>query len=677
MMSTASALVDQAFSRLAELPGFVERENQRHLAHLLCDLIEGSNTGIFEAPTGLGKSLAALIPAIAQGIVNGKRVAIATYTNVLAEQYWNKDLPLALSLFDVPETYKPQFLIGRQRYACLSAIAEHEPYLLAKWHPELGIESEFRESSQIPFRKLIQVWQQISTPPICPGRFCHDYDACYYYSARKAAQKSPLIITNHSVVLQHSIGEISAPDAVGMLGELDFVILDEAHDLMQAAGSALEFELGPAKLTAMGAIASRLEKHLSERMPDAAARLTGAYKKGLDRCLTMLANVGMSLQEGILALTPAELVEHPAVKSMMRSDEGGKLVAHEVADLTRRYTDLIQEAMMQAHDSRPDGFARFQENAQIYLRYLDDAAVNCAQLFALPGSAVTHFKFQREPILRSDVVDVAPPLTELIWQNTPSASMSATLALDGNFEYFCRTTGASPEFSEVLPSPFDFMTQATAYLPPEGRIPDPGQARKSGTEEEYFDAIASEITRIIETLEGRTLALFHSRREMESVAARMPVDERLPILVQPKSGASAWGKRFLEDVHTSLFALRSFWTGFDAPGETLSCVVLVRVPFEVPFEPVAITRMALLSAQGLDPFQSHTLPQAKMMMRQGAGRLIRRAEDRGIIALLDPRLRTKAYGEEILANLPSDMRVFHDFLDAAGWLGLGSTVPFS
>lgn len=676
-MSTASGLVDQAFTRLSALPGFVERSNQRHLAHLLCDLIDGERTGIFEAPTGLGKSLAALIPAIAQGIVNGKRVAIATYTNVLAEQYWHKDLPLALSLFDVPETYRPQFLIGRQRYACLSALAEHDPQLLSRWRPELGIESELRESNLVPMRKLIPLWQQISAPPICPGRFCHDYDACYYYSARKAAQKSPLIITNHSVVLQHSIGEVAMPDAVGMLGELDFVIIDEAHDLMQAAGNALEFELGPAKLAAMGAIAGRLEKHLSERMPDTAQRLTAGYRKGLDRCLQMLATVGMSLSEGILALTPAELTEHPAVKAMIRPAEASKQVAYEVAELTRKYTDLIQSAMLILNEDRPDGANRFQENAQIYLRYLDEAAANCAQLFALPGSSVTHFKALREPVIRSDVVDVAPPLTELIWENTPSASMSATLALDGTFEYFCRTTGASPEFSEVLPSPFDFSIQAAAYLPPEGRIPDPGQARKNGSEDKYFDAIAAELTQIIETLEGRTLALFHSRREMESVAARMSLDPNLPIFVQPKSGASAWGKRFLEDVNSSLFALRSFWTGFDAPGETLSCVVLVRVPFEVPFEPVAITRMALLASQGLDPFRSHTLPQAKMMMRQGAGRLIRRQEDRGIIALLDPRLRSKAYGEEILDNLPSDMRVFDDFPDAAGWLGLGSALPFS
>lgn len=676
-MSTASTLVEQAFSRLARLPGFVEREHQRHLAHLICDLIEGERTGIFEAPTGLGKSLAALIPAIAQGIVNGKRVAIATYTNVLAEQYWSKDLPLALSLFDVPETYRPQFLIGRQRYACLSAMAEHEPMLLSRWQPELGIETELRESNLIPARKLIPVWQQISTPPVCPGRFCHDYDACYYYTARKAAQRSPLVITNHSVVLQHAIGETSAPDAVGMLGELDFIVIDEAHDLTSAAGNALEFELSPAKLAAMGAIASRLERHLSERIPETAQRLTTAYRKGLDRCLQMLANVGLTLQDGILALTPEELADHPAVKSMMRKSDASKEVAHEVAGLTLNYTDNVQDALVMLNENRPDGFGRFQENAQIYLRYLDEAAASCSQLFALPGSSVTHFRSMRDPTIRSDVVDVAPPLTELIWGNTPSVSLSATLALDGNFEYFCRTTGASPEFSEILPSPFDFASQAAAYLPPIDRIPDPGMARKTGTEEQYFDAVAAELTQIIETLEGRTLALFHSRREMEAVAARMILEPTLPLYVQPKSGAAAWGRRFLEDVHSSMFALRSFWTGFDAPGETLSCVVLVRVPFEVPFEPVAISRMAWLSAQGLDPFRAHTLPQAKMMMRQGAGRLIRRQEDRGIIALLDPRLRTKAYGEEILNNLPTEMRVFDDFLDAAGWLGLGSALPFS
>jgi ATP-dependent DNA helicase DinG len=157
---------------------------------------------------------------------------------------------------------------------------------------------------------------------------------------------------------------------------------------------------------------------------------------------------------------------------------------------------------------------------------------------------------------------------------------------------------------------------------------------------------------------------------MEAVRAHLDLGPDLPILMQTTSGVGAIGERFRELVGASLFALRSFWTGFDAPGETLSCVVLVRVPFEVPVDPPAVVRIAWLQSQGLDAFWYHTLPQAKMLMRQGAGRLIRREEDRGVIAILDPRLRSKRYGEAILANLPPEMRTFDDFLDAMAHVGL-------
>jgi ATP-dependent DNA helicase DinG len=274
-------------------------------------------------------------------------------------------------------------------------------------------------------------------------------------------------------------------------------------------------------------------------------------------------------------------------------------------------------------------------------------------------------------MLRSDLIGLAEPLEEMVWSRSPYACLSATLALDGTFEFFRRTTGAKPDFEEILPSPFDFASQAAVYLPRLDAIPDPSLARREGREEEYYQCLARELTTIIETLEGRTLALFHSRKEMEGVMRYMALPPELPILIQFRSGAGSVGERFVRNVNASLFALRSFWTGFDAPGETLSCVALVRVPFEVPADPPQIARMAWMQTAGLDPFHAHTLPQAKMLMRQGAGRLIRRDGDTGIIALLDPRLRTKRYGEEILANLPTGMRTFDDFADAAGWLGLG------
>jgi ATP-dependent DNA helicase DinG len=157
---------------------------------------------------------------------------------------------------------------------------------------------------------------------------------------------------------------------------------------------------------------------------------------------------------------------------------------------------------------------------------------------------------------------------------------------------------------------------------------------------------------------------------MEGVMKNIDLPPDYPIMLQAKFGAGMVGEKFKENTRASLFALRSFWTGFDAPGETLSCVILVRVPFEVPIDPPQVARLAWMQTLGMNAFGEHTLPIAKMMIRQGAGRLIRRAEDKGIIALLDPRLKSKQYGEEILANLPSEIRTFDDIYDAAGWIGL-------
>jgi len=214
-----------------------------------------------------------------------------------------------------------------------------------------------------------------------------------------------------------------------------------------------------------------------------------------------------------------------------------------------------------------------------------------------------------------------------LWSKTSYACLSATLALDGSFDFFRRTTGAEPKFEEILPSPFDFGSQAAIYLPNPKSIPDPTIARREGNEDGYWNAVARELSKIIVACEGRTLALFHSRKEMEGVFQYMRVPPEYPIYAQLRFGAANVGERFKTNVESSLFALRSYWTGFDAPGETLSCVVLVRVPFEVPVDPPQIARLAYLQTQGRDAFGEHTLPMAKMLMRQGAGRLIRQAED--------------------------------------------------
>ena len=673
---TAKALIERAFDRLDARPGYVARPDQRQLALLLSDLIEGDATGAFEAPTGLGKSLACLVPAIAHAIADGKRTVVATYTNVLAEQYWRSDLPMALSLFEGCDLPRTALLMGRARYACLAQMDEHAPDMvdIVRREAVLGIETEIRRI--VPRGAP---WREIASPPVCPARLCPAYDDCFYYNARKEAEGAGVVITNHSVVLQHALMAARREESEGLLGRYDFLVLDEAHDFVQAAGSGLEFELSLPRIAAIGGIAGRLEAalaNLAQRCGDGALllRATATFKESLERASRDLVAYGLNLgKPGILAASPAELLDHPQVKLYRTKDDaaGARAVAEGVAEACERLAKTVADLLRSWTEKEPERSRGVAESTRNYALYLREFGLDCARLFAPTGVAVGYSgRNGAEPFLRMDTLGLAEPLRDLVWNRTPTACLSATLAVDGSFDFFRRTTGCEPAFEEILPSPFDFAAQAAIYLPPPGAVPDPTEARRNGDEGAYHWAIAQQLDAILRACDGRTLALFHSRREMEAVLGMMSLPQGLPVLIQGRYGAGATGERFRREIHTSLFALRSFWTGFDAPGETLSCVALVRVPFEVPTDPPQIARLAWLQNAGLDAFREHTLAGAKTLMRQGAGRLVRRAGDKGVIALLDPRLGTKRYGEEILANLPPETSAFQDIADAVGHIGL-------
>ena len=671
------ASIESAFQKLADKSGFTARENQRQLALLLSDLIETGSRGLFEAPTGLGKSLAALIPAFAHAIDSGKRTVIATYTNVLAEQYWHKDIPLAQSLFDEPVT--AALLMGRQRYLCLMALDETEPNLVdrARDNLELGIESEFKLITNRNQKDTNELWRKVVVPPVCAARQCPLYQECFYYEARRKAETASVVITNHSVVIQDAL--MRSKESNGLLGKTDFLILDEAHDFPSAAANGLELELSRGSIAGLQAMITRLEKLISPAAVRAGNvrewnfRVVNVRKalEDLDRRLNHLGLDDQGL--GIIRVNPSELGEHPGVKqaSPAAGPEQSIQVAKDASEALLVFCADTERTVGEIRAVHPETFVSQREMLRAYLGYVKEAAHAATAIFQTDGTAVSYSaKDYGGGYLRQDILDLAPVLTELVWEATPFACVSATMALDGSMDFFRRITGAVADFEEILPSPFDFSTQAATYVPPVGAIPDPTTARREGREDEYHRAVAREVAEIINACQGRTLALFHSRKEMEAVYQYvLPVAE-FPIVMQGRYGNASVGDQFRARPEVSLFALRSFWTGFDAPGETLSCVILVRVPFEVPMEPTAIARIAWLQNQGRDPFRDHALANAKMLMRQGAGRLIRRDSDRGVIALLDPRLRTKNYGPEILENFPADMRQFSDIADAVGWIGL-------
>ncbi|MBN8690292.1 MAG: ATP-dependent DNA helicase [Armatimonadetes bacterium] len=673
-MSDYRELIESAFDRLREQPGFVDRPDQYQLALLLGDLMVGGGSGAIEAPTGLGKSLASLIPAIAVAVSHQKRIAIGTFTNVLADQYWRKDLPFALSLFDLPEgTIKTQQLMGRQRYACQMSLEEFPRDISDAFRreAEMGTENEFRRIVKKPMREISQIWPKVAAPQICAGKFCPAYNDCYYFKARQRAESAHLILTNHSILLQDALAARVSQDDVGFLGKLDFILFDEAHDLYSAALGALEFQVDTNSLSGLQSIAARLGRELlpearSHQSEDDWNAILQDFQHDIEICKQDLNLLSIEKgKQGIFAISPVEVEKHPGMDKYMGNSEGIDPLMYAVSRACDKFLDQVTE-IKRGWQAGPAS----NELVRMYSMAIGDYGDRCRLFMTPAGLSVSYSKTGPVNGYRQDTVGVAEPLKELLWDRIPYACLSATLALDSSFDFYNDLVGCKPGTEEILPSPFDFTTQASLYLPKPGKIPDPTVARKQGSEHLYFQAIADELTEIIQAMSGRTLALFHSRREMEAVYALMPRDEELPITIQPRMAPGPIGDMFKRRTNSSLFGLRSFWTGFDAPGDTLSCVVIVRVPFEVPTEPPVIVRMASLVQAGKDPFREHTLAQAKLLIRQGAGRLIRTETDRGVIALLDPRVQSKPYGEEILMNLPMDMSRFTDIYEAMAAVGL-------
>lgn len=660
------------------MPGFVERSNQRQLALLISDCIAGSHNGVFEAPTGLGKSLAALIPALAHSIAEDKRVVIATYTNVLAEQYLRKDLPLALSLFDEENRPATAFLIGRQRYACVAEIEAHAPDMKRDFLPRasIGIESEFREITRLRGKEALSKWRQMAVPQVCPARMCDFYGPCLYYRARRAAAKAGVVVTNHSVVLMDALQGDQGTSPI--LGSYDFLIVDEAHDLPQAALAAFEFTLDERALSQAASIATGLERVLrlraaEKKMDREFADEFGGFRKLIDAAKFELSSlVTFAPRSGILATAPEEVASFPTVAAKISEPMRERVfpLAGRILDGCKNLDALVRRVLKKVDE---DDISTLQESVLAYRQFLAEFALECKSLSNPPDNSVSYIESGFAGVAaKKAMVGAAAKLAEELWSKAPAVCLSATLAIDGEFDFFQELTGVKPKFSEVLPSPFDFEHQAAIYLPKDGAIPDPVAVRREGAEDLYYAALASELQAIIRALGGRTLALFHSRAEMEGVLEKIDLPDDLPVYAQRKSGVGSVGEAFRKNVRASLFALRSFWTGFDAPGETLTCVALTRIPFEVPVDPPSVVRQASMTIAGKDPFRDYSLAMAKMLMRQGAGRLIRNDTDKGIIAILDPRVRTKNYGEVILQNLPAGMRTFTDIYDAMAAVGLES-----
>jgi predicted DnaQ family exonuclease/DinG family helicase len=670
---------------LAEvLPGYEHREPQMQMLLAVAQIQGRGGSLVVEAGTGTGKSLAYLVPSIARAVRHGERVVVSTNTHTLQEQLMGKDLPGLREW--LPWDFVACLLKGRSNYVSLrrwrrylAEICKDSEELRFKLKVLVWLHStESGDRSELRLHGREEVmWARIASDPLdCVGIHCTKED-CYVHRARAEAEAADIVVVNHALLLADA--EVGG----GLLPPFDHLVIDEAHHLEEAATRGLRQEVdGPGLLAllerlAKGSVQSGLleelrgQPHLGasgEGLAQAVPLSLSAAQRVSELFDSAVGWVGARLNEverrdDSLRLTPLLRAE-PGWQAVRIAGENAATALAALDGALRR---VVSGARDWLGGTEPDQGVR---ELEIIRGRLHSAAELLGEALVSPDPNrvywFTLFARTDNLVLRAAPINVGTLLRDRVYSERRSTVFtSATLAVGGTFDYFRSRVGLGPEVEElILPSPFDFLHQALVCLPTD--LPAP--------EDEAFDRHVEEVVAsVARRVGGRTLVLFTSHRQLRDVHAalkhRVDLDEVL-ILGQGIDGQRRHLlKSFEEAARPLLLGTASFWEGIDVPGERLSCVIMVRLPFPVPSEPVYAAR----AEQVRDAFAQLALPQAALRLKQGFGRLIRRSTDRGAVVILDNRILGRDYGKAFLDVLPPASR----FVGPAGeiaeqvgeWLG--------
>jgi len=593
---------------------------------------------IVEAGTGTGKTLAYLLPALR----TGQRVIISTGTKALQDQLYFRDVPFLETLIG---NLHVCYMKGRANYLCrhklaalrnqpiLSGLEEIDQYRqIAEWEQttETGDRSEIAglpESSAL--------WQKLDArAEACLGTTCPDYRRCFITEMRRKALESDIIIVNHHLFfadlsVKREAG--GAPDA-GILPEAAAVVFDEAHELEDIASSYFGLSVSNLRFEELARDTDALL-----RGKDGAEKLPAVTQQLRDRARMFFAGLPMAgdgrqpftEREEFLEISGDLYMAVRATLQRMEAEMDGMKSVDEAPGLRKRVTRLRSELefLLESNAS----------NTVYWMERRISAAGAPGQRSAGRGASRTTF-------LQATPIDVSELLSELVFDQIPTVVMtSATLTVQGGFEHIRKRLGLSEARELVVPSHFRYSDQALLYLPPE--MPDP-------RDPEFPEAAARCIERVLTITRGRAFCLFTSYAQMRDLYERlMPVLD-FPIFLHGTAPRKTLLEQFRATPNAVLFGTSSFWQGVDVQGEALSCVIIDRLPFAVPSDPVVAARMKAIEDSGGKPFFDYQVPSAVLTLKQGFGRLIRSLEDRGVLVLLDSRVSTKRYGQTFLASLP-------------------------
>jgi ATP-dependent DNA helicase DinG len=622
-------------------PAYEFRRGQLQMAQAVEQALAEKRHLIVEAGTGTGKTLAYLVPVIR----SGKRVIISTGTKNLQEQLFHKDIPfLEQALFPEGQNrLSVCYMKGRNNYLCrkklydltdqpvLNGLQEIEHYrAIAAWEKNTQT-GDRAELASLP--EASALWHKLDArADACLGQKCSAWDRCFITEMRRRAVESDIIIVNHHLFFADlGIKQQSeyAPDA-GILPEVGAVIFDEAHELEDVAGSYFGVSVSNGRVEEL----CRDAEIALQRNHLLSASLAGAIKSLRER-----SSFFFSL------LPPGEGRFAFENRRDFLEENGEEFLALQQS-LTRLAPEL--EGLL----SKPEevfNFIRRAQELQVQLRFLmEDENRNTVFWIERRGSRGAGARERSNVFLQATPIDVAPILKTCLFEKLECAVLtSATLAVGGGFEYMRRRVGLDYVRESVLPSHFDYARQALFYVPPD--LPDPRMPQ-------FVARAADRIRKLLEITRGRAFVLFTSYAQMKEIYQRLLGEIEFPMLLQGEAPKMALLEEFRLTPHAVLFATSSFWQGVDVQGEQLSCVIIDRLPFAVPSDPVVAARVKSIDAEGGNAFFQYQVPAAVITLKQGFGRLIRSLHDRGLLVLLDNRILKKQYGRVFIDSLPSYAR---------------------
>jgi ATP-dependent DNA helicase DinG len=634
------------------LPHFESRPGQVEMARTVADAFEQGGVVLAEAGTGTGKTLAYLVPAV----LSGGRVLISTGTKNLQEQIYFKDIPALRDALGI--NFTATYMKGRANYLCLHRLEQ----LVDGQSLSMGTESIFLPMIQEWSAKTetgdraeledlpedLAFWNSVSaTAETCLGTECTRYDECFITRMRQRAAESDVVVVNHHLlcadasVRQNAYGEVIPSCA--------HAIIDEAHQLEDVATQYFGYSVSTYRVEELARDIERAVERAGTvsgmrqgEVPRAIERLRDrgrAFFADLERAHREVRRGAANSREERVRVTTASLAEsHDTAANLIGAldliESTLALMGIKGGDENNVEAAERAEAVPTAEDfeTLAGRAAALRDEVRFLLRANDSDFVFFVEFRG------------RGVFFRASPIDVSKIVQEVLFDRMRTTVLtSATLAVDGRFDYIRERLGIGRAYEVRLPSEFDFSRQALLYLP--ARMPDPRSP-------EFAMAAGREVVEILRRSKGRAFVLFTSYAMLREVQAIAEMALDYPLFVQGTAPRSQLLRQFRETPHSVLLATSSFWQGVDVVGDQLSCVIIDKLPFASPADPVTGARIESIRARGGEPFDEYQVPLAILTLQQGLGRLIRHRRDRGVLAVLDPRLRTKAYGRRFVASLP-------------------------